>query len=736
MVNRKSWINDTTALGSAGTLNGDEVVRVIDDPSGTPASKKSTVSAISTKVISDLAALGSTIEWIGAWQTSTAYAAQDGVENDGSSYICTSSHTSGASTEPGVGASWETVWDLLASKGDQGDQGIQGVQGADGQVDLNWGQPHLIHPYSLASPSPGTLAVTSTSVTFATSDRFYRVVNMSNMGWPGGVFEGESILFRFTLESGTVPSTKTVKFYDAINGGGSQVGSTQTFSLNGSHYEIETTIPAGTLSFIIDLTAGASAVISRPTYRFDNRYVRNVREEETLFLENKILDSSYVNLWSSGFVAAGGGTNSSGTFAVAAGSTAATATISGTRVSSEADMVVGFRVTKQSDGTPVDFILGTIAEYRLGANSSSHSDFYSIGDGWFISKHTIGASVGIANQLKLQINNNSPSGASYTAVDINITDVFFIEGTILPTFSPVGTPSNYTPEEIVVQVVADTTCKIFYKGNNNLSDKYIEVDLVRTDEASTNSHNWTWVGSWICERTGFEAFTRLDQFVTGENSFVLYKQGATSGAGGATHDNHSDTDTGGFARLLIDGNVKDLGTSAWYHCTRVELQTNARTYEDDHTTETAVIVSTHRVQNRKITVEHAITWSQSMNVNVFYAHMLAIYRNLNNDSGDLLVTDKAALSPFWEELDVSTSGYGTYNGTSYGNSDEVRMWGDAGIGVRIKALTGWDQASRNLRINDSGGGPKIYFEAIKGNVAVTSGNTYKVAAEYEISYDG
>lgn len=50
----------------------------------------------------------------GAWLTGTAYALNDGVYNDGSSYRAIAAHTSGASTEPGTGASWETVWELLA----------------------------------------------------------------------------------------------------------------------------------------------------------------------------------------------------------------------------------------------------------------------------------------------------------------------------------------------------------------------------------------------------------------------------------------------------------------------------------------------------------------------------------------------------------------------------------------------------------------------------------------------
>lgn len=57
------------------------------------------------------------VSWSGAWVTSTAYAVDDSVQHDGSSYVCTAVHTSGASSEPGVGASWASYWDLMAAKG-------------------------------------------------------------------------------------------------------------------------------------------------------------------------------------------------------------------------------------------------------------------------------------------------------------------------------------------------------------------------------------------------------------------------------------------------------------------------------------------------------------------------------------------------------------------------------------------------------------------------------------------
>ena len=57
------------------------------------------------------------INWQGQWLTATAYASVDAVYNSvtGASYICTADHTSGAASEPGVGGSWASYWDLLVA---------------------------------------------------------------------------------------------------------------------------------------------------------------------------------------------------------------------------------------------------------------------------------------------------------------------------------------------------------------------------------------------------------------------------------------------------------------------------------------------------------------------------------------------------------------------------------------------------------------------------------------------
>jgi collagen type VII alpha len=72
-------------------------------------------------------------QWQGAWETATPYVANDVVENNGSSYICISAHTSGADNdEPGVGANTDTYWNVVAEKGATGATGVTGATGPTG----------------------------------------------------------------------------------------------------------------------------------------------------------------------------------------------------------------------------------------------------------------------------------------------------------------------------------------------------------------------------------------------------------------------------------------------------------------------------------------------------------------------------------------------------------------------------------------------------------------------------
>jgi hypothetical protein len=62
--------------------------------------------------------------WRGPWSSSTAYAINDAVVLNGTSYLATAANTN----DPPPSA----AWDALAQKGDQGDQGPTGATGDTG----------------------------------------------------------------------------------------------------------------------------------------------------------------------------------------------------------------------------------------------------------------------------------------------------------------------------------------------------------------------------------------------------------------------------------------------------------------------------------------------------------------------------------------------------------------------------------------------------------------------------
>ena len=50
---------------------------------------------------------------LSAWVTATSYSVGNYVKNDYNDYVCKLVHTSSATDEPGVGASWTTYWTLV-----------------------------------------------------------------------------------------------------------------------------------------------------------------------------------------------------------------------------------------------------------------------------------------------------------------------------------------------------------------------------------------------------------------------------------------------------------------------------------------------------------------------------------------------------------------------------------------------------------------------------------------------
>lgn len=75
------------------------------------------------------------LDWEGQWVISTSYLVGDIVSNVGSAFICTVAHQATALNQPGQGANWEDVWDLIV-QGGQGD--IDGPASSTDNAIVRW----------------------------------------------------------------------------------------------------------------------------------------------------------------------------------------------------------------------------------------------------------------------------------------------------------------------------------------------------------------------------------------------------------------------------------------------------------------------------------------------------------------------------------------------------------------------------------------------------------------------
>ena len=72
--------------------------------------------------------IGASIFWTGDWEGGFEYVLGDGVQYEGSSYICVKQHISSSANVPPN----QTYWNLMAESGDTGPTGPQGLQGDTG----------------------------------------------------------------------------------------------------------------------------------------------------------------------------------------------------------------------------------------------------------------------------------------------------------------------------------------------------------------------------------------------------------------------------------------------------------------------------------------------------------------------------------------------------------------------------------------------------------------------------
>lgn len=120
---------DTGPTGATGAQGpqGDQGIQGIQGPQGDPGADGADGADGATGAQGPQGDPG--LNWINAaWDPNLyAYAVDDALANEGSSYRCILAHNSDPVSEPGTGGSWETYWEAIALKGDQGPPGQDGV---------------------------------------------------------------------------------------------------------------------------------------------------------------------------------------------------------------------------------------------------------------------------------------------------------------------------------------------------------------------------------------------------------------------------------------------------------------------------------------------------------------------------------------------------------------------------------------------------------------------------------
>ena len=166
-------------------------------------------------------------DWVDAgWATATAYTEGNALLHNGSSYqvLEGQGHTSSATDEPGVGASWQTYWRVIASKGSDGAAGSTGATGATGAQGPQGNDGVSAYAQWIAAGNTGTEqdflddlvgATGATGTTGATGPAGSDAsVNTTNVTAAGAVMDSE-VASLSGVKTLTIPDSTTVSTFAA-----------------------------------------------------------------------------------------------------------------------------------------------------------------------------------------------------------------------------------------------------------------------------------------------------------------------------------------------------------------------------------------------------------------------------------------------------------------------------------------------------------------------------------------
>lgn len=303
-----------------------------------------------------------------------------------------------------------------------------------------------------------------------------------------------------------------------------------------------------------------------------------------------------------------------------------------------------------------------------------------------------------------------------------------------PTIGAVGGPGEitagtYESSELVVLAGTDQV-DIHAKGGDSVSNKYIRSRMAHKINAPQGGDVWRLERISDALRTGDASFTSgIELTTSGMQEMAIRFNGKPTTEPGLSDwiggDVHGDEELF-FAQMLIDGVEQSLGTAANFRARVVEFFQGSNVWEPSTNQATLAAKSYKRWRFEKDTLELSqhLVWEGAYDLADTYLTMLSWLR----DNGAVAVSDKGYRSPFFEEEDISLSGFTPI----YTDSKIAKASGAGGYSAEIEILEGWDKTGRTFNFSNATAYNKFYFDYVPNGYVTSPGEIFQIRSRYKI----
>jgi len=276
--------------------------------------------------------------------------------------------------------------------------------------------------------------------------------------------------------------------------------------------------------------------------------------------------------------------------------------------------------------------------------------------------------------------------------------------------------------------------KIFAKGANSESNRYIEYNIKHILNESSNTDLWRLYELYESENTSDSDIYSFKRVYDGKPianaggwEFAIREVGASDFIG----EYHGDEKLKSVL-LSVDGNPISINDSQ-YIAENFSFEQNSELYSWHSGEIVALRKKQYIFSHSGLILNQRIEWLASLNLNHAYMTMFPIKRKIDGDSGDQ-ITDTGVFYPSGYVQDITNSGFDV-NVSS--NDNEVWITGeDSNFRAEIKMNIYPTISNYKLFISNTDAYNKVYFD-IAGtglnNYTTSIGEIWETSSSYKIT---